>query len=90
MQDKERGAGVDFGLMTDFMEVIEKCGLRDLPFTDNRFTWDNGRSGDAFIQECIDLGFANDVFLNVFSGTQAVHVTRENSDHVPVIFLLQP
>lgn len=49
LEDKEGGRGVDYGLMIEFREVLEKCDLQELSFVGNRFTWDNGREGEEFI-----------------------------------------
>ena len=45
-------------LMEDFRCALLHCGLIDLGFSGNKFTWRNGRSGDAFVQERLDRACA--------------------------------
>ena len=46
-------------LMQNFWSTLLYCGLIDLGFTGNMFTWENGREGDAFVQERLDRACAN-------------------------------
>ena len=41
-------------LMEEFQSVLLHCGLIDLGFDGNGFTWRNGRVGDAYVQERLD------------------------------------
>lgn len=86
LEDKEGGRRVDFDHMTDFRDSLDRCALCDVMFEGDRFTWDNGRKGEEFIQERLDLGFGNEIFLNSFSETKAYHLARDGSDHSPVSF----
>lgn len=87
--DKTGGREVDFGLMSDFQSALDRCGLVELPYEGNKFTWDNGRTGSGFIQERLDLGFANDGMLKLYPDICAHHLLKERSDHVPVCFQFQ-
>ncbi|KAL8138861.1 hypothetical protein V2J09_004862 [Rumex salicifolius] len=51
---------VNVGKVLDFQTAIEGCEMRVMEAKGPRCTWDNGREGADFIQECIDLVFAND------------------------------
>ena len=37
-------------LMQEFRNELLHCGLIDLGFMGNRFTWNNGWEGDAYVQ----------------------------------------
>ena len=39
------------GLMEDFNSTLAFCDLMDLGFRGPKFTWNNGREGDDFIQK---------------------------------------
>lgn len=41
-------------LMQEFKSVLFHCGLIDLGFMGSRFTWNNGREGDAYVQLRLD------------------------------------
>lgn len=45
--------------MEDFRSALLHCGLIDLGFTRNIFTWRNGRTWSAFAQEMLDRACAN-------------------------------
>ena len=40
--------------MLAFQHTLLQCGLVDLSFRSNRFTWRNGRYGAAFVEERLD------------------------------------
>jgi hypothetical protein len=40
--------------MEDLQKVLEEFSLSDLGFMGPKFTWSNGRPGDAFTQERLD------------------------------------
>lgn len=86
LKDKEGGRGVDYDLMIEFREVLDKCDLQEISFEGDRFTWDNGRKGEDFIQERLDLGFANESFLQMFPEIRANHMDRDGSNHSPIVF----
>ena len=37
--------------MQEFRSVLLHCGLIDLGFLGNQFTWNNGREGDEYVQQ---------------------------------------
>ena len=45
-------------LMEAFRSTLLHCGLIDLGYRSNIFTWRNGRPGDAFVQERLDRAYA--------------------------------
>ena len=44
--------------MEAFRSTLLHCGLIDLGYQSNIFTWRNGRPGDAFVQERLDRAYA--------------------------------
>ena len=52
--------------MEDFRSALLHCGLIDLGFTGNIFTWRNGRTRSAFVQERLDQACANTRWRDIF------------------------
>ena len=44
--------------MQQFRVAVLHCGLVDLGFKGNLFTWTNGRTEDDFVQERLDRAYA--------------------------------
>ena len=53
-RDKESGLNRARLGMLDFRECLDDCGPRDLPFSGDKFTWDNGKSSAENIREHLD------------------------------------
>ncbi|KAL8128792.1 LOW QUALITY PROTEIN: hypothetical protein V2J09_017947, partial [Rumex salicifolius] len=75
------GTPTDVGDVLEFHTTVEGCGLRELEVAGPTFTWDNGV---GFIQECIDLVFINDKWMEMFPSAKADHLDRCSSDHVSI------
>ena len=45
-------------LMENFQSVLIQCGLVDLDYHGNKFTWGNGKHGKTFVQERLDRACA--------------------------------
>ena len=56
---KQGGHPKPLAPMLAFKETLLHCELRDLSYQGYPFTWRNGRPGDAFVEERIDRGCAN-------------------------------
>lgn len=46
--------------MQDFQSTLLHCGLVDLGFQGYRYTWRNGRRGDAWVEQRLDRAYASD------------------------------
>lgn len=57
-----------------FQEVINSCGLVDLGFNGNSFTWTNERQGNANIKKRIDCGVANQQWRTLFPNAAVLHI----------------
>lgn len=71
--------------MIDFRNTLERCQLSEIRFCGPRFTWDNRRLEDEFIQERLDYAFANEPWLERFPGAVVNHLCRQGSDHIPLM-----
>ncbi|XP_042950313.1 uncharacterized protein LOC122282426 [Carya illinoinensis] len=69
-----------------FREVLTECELRDLGYKGQRFTWWNGRGGNAHIFEHLDRFVGNDLLTHLFPHLVVQHGNVAHSDHIPILF----
>lgn len=62
--EKDGGSDRRFVSMARFRQVVDNCGLIDLGFQGEPFTWKNGQEDDAFIQGRIDRFFGDSQWIN--------------------------
>jgi hypothetical protein len=74
--------------MEDFQKALEDCHLCDLGFVGPKFTWSNGREGDAFTKERLDRVVANPEWRMQFVDVEVVVLARRSSDHHPLLILM--
>ena len=68
-------------LMEEFQSVLLHCGLIDLGFNGNGFTWRNGRGGDAYVQERLDRACTTTEWRDIFPNSKLYHLQVAYSDH---------
>lgn len=56
--DKDSGSNSPRQGMREFQECLDDCDFRGLPFHVNRFTWEKGKSENAFIRERFNRGIS--------------------------------
>lgn len=71
--------------MLDFREALLFCGIVDLGYRGNTFTWDNGRLGKDLLQERLDRVCANIEWKALFPYVKVSHLQVSYSDHVPIL-----
>ena len=72
-------------LMEEFRIVLLWCGLVDLGFYGNIFTWRNGRLGEAFVQERLDRACVTIEWKALFPHSKVTHLQASYSDHDPIM-----
>jgi exonuclease III len=87
--EKWGGKNRSRGLMKDFHDTLSECNLVDLGFRGPKFTWNNGRDGDAFVQERLDRVVANEGWSVQFPKADILVEGALSSDHLPIIVTLQ-
>ena len=67
--------------MEGFTECLSNCGLFDLGFVGQRFTWCNGRIREQRTLVRLDRMVANKEWLNLFPEVKVVHRSMVAYDH---------
>ena len=65
--EKQGGVPKPLNHMEAFRATLLNCGLEDLSFQGNIFTWNNGRHGNAFVQERLDRACATMEWKEIYS-----------------------
>ena len=74
-------------LMQNFRSTLLHCGLIDMGFTGNMFTWENGKEGEAFVQERLDRACATLEWCEPHS--RVTNLTSSYSNNVPILLNTQ-
>ncbi|KAF7832197.1 reverse transcriptase [Senna tora] len=69
----------------DFRNCLNNCGLDDLGFVGQNYTWFNKRDNGHMILERIDRFLANAAWINYFPQAVNHHLPRVKSDHTPLL-----
>ncbi|XP_057789594.1 uncharacterized protein LOC131006452 [Salvia miltiorrhiza] len=72
-----------------FRETVEVCGLHDLGFLGDPYTWTNNQKEDANIVERLDRIFGSESWMSSFPGFEVYHLLRKSSDHCPLLLCLE-
>lgn len=84
-EEKQGGLQEPLNLMQAFRETLLHCGLVDLGFRGNMFTWNNGRPGGAFVQERLDKVCAIIEWRELFPCYRVTNIQASYLDHVPIL-----
>ena len=76
-------------LMEDFQATLTDCELMDLGYCEPKFTWNNGRDGEEFIQERLDRVVTNEWWRSLFPKADVWVERAVNSDHLPIFVTMQ-
>ena len=82
-EEKQGGLPKPLALMLNFREALLYCGLVDLGYQGNIFTWTNRR--DDLVQEQLDRACATIEWRDKFAQVQVTHLEASYSDHNPIL-----
>ncbi|XP_042983266.1 uncharacterized protein LOC122312668 [Carya illinoinensis] len=83
--EKVGGQGRPYKQIEKFRQALEQCGIRDLTYSGQRYTWSNNRRGRGFTKERIDRAMANREWLELFPSALCHVMTAVKSDHSSLI-----
>lgn len=83
--EKHGGNHTDKNLCTLFQETLNNCGLFDLGYHGNKFTWANNQECSNHIKERLDRYCASESWINQFPRYTNYHLLRYSSDHSPIL-----
>ncbi|KAL8156414.1 hypothetical protein AgCh_001488 [Apium graveolens] len=86
--EKRRGRPHPFHLIQDFVDVVNECGLRDLGYVGDKYTWEKSRGKPNWIQERLDRGLANQDWCSLFPQAEVQNLEVATSDHLPLFLNL--
>ncbi|XP_015161095.1 uncharacterized protein [Solanum tuberosum] len=69
----------------DFIAIIEACGLIDLGFSGQKFTWSNNRGIQQRVWKRLDRALVTDAWLEKMPQTTITHLPSVGSDHCPLL-----
>jgi hypothetical protein len=88
--EKQGGAARLQRCMGMFKEALEDCGMEDLGYSGDMFTWCNHHHNvEGYIRERLDRAVANWEWMEMFSGYEVTNGEQRHSDHRPIIFSLE-
>ncbi|XP_074271510.1 uncharacterized protein LOC141595441 [Silene latifolia] len=74
--------------MNSFRDVVDECGLRDLPYEGHEFAFDNGQAVEDNRQCRLDRAMVSRTWTDRFPYAKLIHLDREWSDHAPIKVIL--
>lgn len=75
-------------LLEGFSETVNECGLRDLGFVGNQFTWERSRGSAAWVQERLDRGLSNQGWMDLFPSAEVKVLDISTSNHFSLFLQL--
>ena len=79
----------DADQMRVFRECLDSCGLTDLGFVGQRFTWCNEWLGDQRTLIRLDRMVANEEWRELFPEAKVYHVSMSASNHCLLVLFLR-
>lgn len=77
-------------VLDKFQATLDDCDLFDLGFEGHQFTWWNGQSGRASVEERLDRVCASDEWLTIFPYAKMEHLDEDLLDHPPLLLYSRP
>ena len=87
--EKSKGLARDGKQMANFRDCLDRCGLFDLGFVGQRFTWCNGWHGDQRTKLRLDRMVANEDWLRLHPEANVHHFSMSISDHCMLVLALK-
>lgn len=76
--------------MDEFREALDDCGLQDMGYNGNIFTWGNNQSTPSAMYERLDRAVTSLEWITLIPHAAVIHIPRDRSDHVPLKLIDSP
>ncbi|KAJ9163053.1 hypothetical protein P3X46_022768 [Hevea brasiliensis] len=87
--EKQGGLPHPNWLLQRFRQAIEDVGLFDLPMSGYKFTWENGRDSDSWVEEKLDWFLVSSSWCSKILHSIAYSLEVTSSDHLPIYLELK-
>lgn len=74
--------------MKEFRDALDECGLMDLGYMGDKFTWRGKRAG-GLVLERLDRAVADNGWFSLFPNTKVQHLRTHSSDHKAILIKLE-
>lgn len=85
LHEKYGGAVRGERQMDAFRDAMDDCGMMDLGFKGNIFTWQRGNSVETVVRERLDRYMANNAWCVMFPYSEVLHFPIYKSDHARIL-----
>ncbi|XP_031127477.1 uncharacterized protein LOC116029567 [Ipomoea triloba] len=79
--EKRGGIPHPHNLLRGFGEVVEECGLAQLPMNGYQFTWERGKGTTEWMEERLDKVLAGADWTSSLPGASVTNILTRTSDH---------
>ena len=76
------------GVMKEFRDALDECGLMDLGYVGEKFTWRGKRAG-GMVLERLDKAVVDNGWFALYPGTKVQHLRTHSSDHKAILIKLE-
>ncbi|XP_019160471.1 PREDICTED: uncharacterized protein LOC109157045 [Ipomoea nil] len=76
-------------LLRGFWEVIEQCGLTQMPMCGYQFTWEKGKGTAGWIEKRLDKVLATDELCGIVIGARVFNLLTRTSYHFAIFLAIQ-
>ena len=76
------------GVMKEFRDALDECGLMDLGYVGDKFTWRGKRAG-GMVLERLDRAVADNGWFALYPSTKVQHLRTHSSDHKAILIKLE-
>jgi hypothetical protein len=88
--EKYGGNPMDTNTTSLFRDTLNLCGLQDLGYKGDIFTWNNRQEENQLIKARLDRFMANYNWISAFPNYSNCHLLRFKFDHSPILLDLPP